>query len=166
MRKDPYLLELFKSAGLSLDTLDAYIEDITAQMDIDRATWGIDLYEREAGIKIDYSRGYAERRAGVKAKWRSSGKADLYLLQAVADSWQNGAVKVDFKDGRIDISFNGIYGVPEKLDWLESAIDEVKPAHLDIAYRFMYLLVKHVHGMQINELQTKQIKQFAFKTRG
>lgn len=166
MRKDPYILELLNGAGLSLDTLDECIEDIAAQMDIDRATWGIDLYEREAGIKIDYSRGYAERRAGVKAKWRSSGKADLWLLQAVADSWQNGAVKVTFVDGKIDITFNGIYGVPTQLDGLENALDEVKPAHLDIAYHFMYLLVKNVHGMQINELQSKKINQFAFITRG
>lgn len=166
MRNDPYLLELLKGAGLSLDALDNYIADIAAQMDVDRATWGLDLYEREAGIKIDYNRGYEERRAGIKAKWRSSGKADIYLLQQVADSWQNGTVKVGFVDGKIDITFSGEYGVPTRLDGLEKALDEVKPAHLDIAYHFMYLLVKNIHGMKINDLQNTKINAFAFATRG
>ena len=163
MRKDPYLMELLKGAGLSLDTLDAYIANIAAQMDVDRATWGLDLYEREAGIKIDHNRGYEERRAGIKARWRSSGKADIWLLQQVADSWENGTVKVDFKeDGKIHITFNGEYGVPTRLDGLEKALDEVKPAHLEIAYHFMYLLVKNVHGMKISDLQSTKINAFAF----
>lgn len=167
MRKDPYLLELFKGAGLSLDTLDGYIEDIAAQMDVDRATWGLDLYEREAGIKIDHDQGYAERRAGIKAKWRSSGKADIWLLQQVADSWQNGTIKVTFEsDGRIHLTFSGEYGIPERLDGLERAIDEVKPAHLDIAYHFMYLFVKNIHGMKISDLENLKINAFAFITGG
>lgn len=167
MRHDPYILEVFKSTGYSLDLLDQYIEDIAAQMDVDRATWGLDLYEREAGIAIDHNRGYAERRSGIKAKWRSSGKADIDLLQAVADSWKNGTIKVEFRtDGLIHLTFSGEYGVPERLDGLEKAIDEVKPAHLDIAYHFMYLLVKNVHGIKINELQNLKIGAFAFITGG
>lgn len=166
MRNDPYTLELLKAAGLSLDHLDSYIKDISDQMDVDRATWGLDLYEREAGIKIDHARGYAERRAGIKAKWRSSGNADVTLLQQVADSWKNGTVKVDFIDGHIDMTFIGEYGVPERLDGLKNALDEVKPAHLDIIYHFMYLLVKDIHGMDINTLQNTQINNFAFITKG
>lgn len=160
-------MEVFRGVGFSLDQINAYLEDITNQLDVDNATWGLDLFERELGVRWN-DKPLAERRAGIKAKWRSSGKSDLYLIQQVADSWKNGQVKVEFReDGKIHITFNGEFGVPENLTGLEEAIDEVKPAHLELAYHFMYLLIKDIHEVKtINEMQRLKINMFAFNTGG
>lgn len=166
MRNDPYIVELFNSAGLSLDNLYDYIQDVSNQMDIDRATWALDVYEREAGIPINHDKGYDERRSAIKAKWRSSGKADVYLLQQVADSWKNGNVVVDFINNNVDVTFIGEFGIPERLDGLKNALDEVKPAHLDIVYHFMYVFVKTMQSLKIKELGQMKIHMFAFSSKG
>ncbi|MDF2612771.1 MAG: hypothetical protein K0S71_557 [Clostridia bacterium] len=162
MRSDPYLLALLNGAGLSLDDMDAYIADIAAQLNVSTATWSLDIYEREAGIKTNKSRTYEERRAVIVARWRSSGKSDIHLIQQVADAWKNGRVNVEFRaDGQIHVTFNSEKGVPSDLDSLDAAIDEVKPAHLGVIYHFLYLLIRDVHGMKINTLQGIKLNAFA-----
>ena len=101
----------------------------------------------------------------LQAKWRSAtGKCDVDLIQRVCDSWQNGEVDVDFVDGEIVLRFVGAYGVPDAdaLAALKTAVQEVIPAHLAVAYLYRYLLVREVHGMVISTLQTHTIDEFAF----
>lgn len=166
MRKDPYLIELFTGVGLSLDEYKAYLDDVALQFNVDTATWGLDVFEKELGV-IWRGKPIDDRRASIKAKWRSSGKSDIYLIQQVADAWKNGKVKVEFReDGKIHIIFVGEYGVPTNLEDLENAIDEVKPAHLPLFYHFAYLLIKDIHEvMTINQLQNTKINNFAFINR-
>ena len=41
--------------------------------------------------------------------------------------------------GRVTVSFPGVAGEPEDFDELKLIIEEILPAHLDIAYAFWYL---------------------------
>ena len=96
------------------------------------------------------------------AKWRSTGKCDLAMIQAVAGAWRNGEVAVDFVDCAIKLTFNGAYGVPDDLATLISAIGEIKPAHLAMSYVFKFLLIKEIHNvMTLTTLETHQLKEFA-----
>lgn len=59
------------------------------------------------------------------------------------------------------VQFVGEKGTPPNLDDLKEAIQRIKPAHLDVIYKFRFLLIKEVHGMIIDEMKDKKIELFA-----
>lgn len=164
-RKDAWVIALL-SAIADVDSAQRADADETAQqMFLDSMTWALAIEERIAGITPAAGAGVEERRSVLQAKWRSAiGKCDVDLIQRVCDSWQNGEVDVDFADGEIVLRFVGAYGVPDAdaLAALQSAVQEVIPAHLAVAYLYRYLLVREVSAMTVSELQTHTIDEFAF----
>lgn len=165
-REDPWLIELFDSTGLTLDELETEINRVERQYWFD--TIDIDflpIYEKLLAIKTNPSNTIEDRRSFIEAKWKSSSKCDLKLIQAVCNSWKNGEVTTAFINGQIQLKFIGDKGVPKDLDGLILAIEGIKPAHLALTYIFAYYLVKDVNTMKINVLQTKKIKDFAFNPR-
>lgn len=164
-RKDAWVIALL-SAIAGVDSAQRADADETAQqMFLDSMTWALAIEERIAGITPAAGATLEERRSVLQAKWRSAtGKCDVDLIQRVCDSWQNGEVDVDFVDGEIVLRFVGAYGVPDAdaLAALQSAVQEVIPAHLAVKYLYRYLLVREVHGMVIDTLQTHTIDEFAF----
>lgn len=103
------------------------------------------------------------RRAKIRAKFLSCTHNNIQLLQKVCDSWENGEIKADFINGKIQLNFIGEFGIPDALNSLKLSINEVKPAHLDVLYIFKYLLIENIHEvMTIEEMQNVTIEQFAF----
>ncbi|MBY6860842.1 DUF2313 domain-containing protein, partial [Clostridium botulinum] len=98
----------------------------------------------------------------ISARWKSEGKADLNLLQAICNSWKNGKVKVSFTEGRIVLKFVGEYGIPSDLDSLKKQINLSKPTHLPVEYLFAYLLLKDVEAMTLTKLENTKLSNFAF----
>ena len=88
----------------------------------------VDLYESKLGIAKNPSKTLAERRAAIEARWKSSGKITLEMLQAVADSIAPGSTEVTFQDGVIEVNREG--QLPG--DAIMDAIEELKPAHLPV----------------------------------
>lgn len=164
-RKDAWVIALL-SAIAGVDSAQRADADETAQqMFLDSMTWALAIEERIAGITPAAGATLEERRSVLQAKWRSAtGKCDVDLIQRVCDSWQNGEVDVDFVDGEIVLRFVGAYGVPDAdaLAALQSAVQEVIPAHLAVKYLYRYLLVREVSAMTVSELQTHTIDEFAF----
>lgn len=161
LRKSKILNEIFDVEELQLQVLETDLNDVRLQMDIDTATWGLDIYEKELEISTDYSKPLEERRSVIKSKLRGSGKADSVLIKVVADSYTNGNVIVSF-NGRIVIKFTSDYGIPPNLEDVKNALENVKPAHLGISYEFKYLLIKELHNkITINELQNITLDKFA-----
>ena len=164
-RKDAWVIALL-SAIAGVDSAQRADADETAQqMFLDSMTWALAIEERIAGITPAAGASLEERRSVLQAKWRSAtGKCDVDLIQRVCDSWQNGEVDGDFVDGEIVLRFVGAYGVPDAdaLAALQSAVQEVIPAHLAVKYLYRYLLVREVHGMVIDTLQSHTISEFAF----
>lgn len=160
-REDEYIQEIFNSAGITLDSIESAMIDIEQQYWLDTVTWGLSIWESLLNIKANPESTLEDRRSLVGAKWRGTGKADIYLLQAIANSWKNGSVLVEFIEGKIKLTFNGIYGIPSDLFSLQLAIDDVKPAHLAIIYAFAYLLISDVESMTIANLETQTLDKFA-----
>lgn len=164
-RKDAWVIALL-SAIAGVDSAQRADADETAQqMFLDSMTWALAIEERIAGITPAAGAGVEERRSVLQAKWRSAtGKCDVDLIQRVCDSWKNGEMDVDFVDGEIVLRFVGAYGVPDAdaLAALQSAVQEVIPAHLAVQYLYRYLLVREVSAMTVSELQTHTIDEFAF----
>lgn len=137
LRKSKVLNGIFNAEEKQFDKLNVNIEDLRLQMDIDTATWGLDIYEKDLGIETDRHKSLEERRSVIKSKMRGSGKVDAALIKIVADSFTNGDVDVLF-DGKIGVIFNSIYGVPTNIQDVKDAIDNIKPAHLAITFEFLY----------------------------
>lgn len=139
-RKDDWLQELFRVAGLKLDEVEATVNEIHGNNFFDTATEkAIAQYENELNIKPAVNSTLADRRSTVRAKWIGTGKVDLFLLQQVADSWANGLVELEFVGGRIHVKFISPIGVPTGLEDLQKALENTKPAHLAMYYTFAYL---------------------------
>lgn len=140
LRKSGVLNEVFDSEQHAINFLETKANDIVAQMNIDTATWGLDIFEREFGIQTDLSKSYDDRRSVIKLKWRGSGKVDGTLIKLAADAYTNGDVVVTFENGEIIVKFNSVFGIPKNLDDLKNNINEIKPAHLNVTYTFRYTL--------------------------
>lgn len=164
-RKDAWVIALLSAIAGVDDAQRADADETAQQMFLDSMTWALAIEERIAGITPAAGASLEERRSVLQAKWRSAtGKCDVDLIQRVCDSWKNGEVDVDFVDGEIVLRFVGAYGVPDAdaLAALQSAVQEVIPAHLAVKYLYRYLLVREVSAMTVSELQTHTIDEFAF----
>ena len=155
---------ILNAAGQEMDIADQGIEQLGKDQFFD--TCSIDkllAYEKEAGITPLETQSEAGRRSAVEAKWKSSGKVDVAMLQAVANSWKNGKVDVDFIDNKIQITFSDEYGLPADRTGLEIALDDVKPAHLPIIYLIRYFMLTDIEAMTLTELETHKLSDFAFE---
>lgn len=138
-QKSKIFQSLLDIQGQELDEKALTIEDLKKQLSIDTAIWALSIYEQELGIITDLYRSYEDRRSTIKSKWRGTGKVDRDLIKLVSDAYTNGDVKVTF-DGKINIEFISIYGTPPNIADLQNALEDIKPAHLGIAYIFNYLI--------------------------
>jgi len=153
--------QMMEAGGAEFDSVLTAVSDIEAQLDIDKATWGLVIYEKELGLQTDISKPLADRRAVVKSKLRGSGKADAVLIKLVADAYTNGDVEVTFPDGVIHIRFTNVLGAPPNLGDLTNTIEELRPAHLPFEYEYSYLMLKQVQQLTISEIQNKHLTDFS-----
>ena len=71
----PQVSELERVLGEQAEALRVSESDTLAQLWIDTATWGLNLWEQWAGLPVDRTRPYSYRRGRVKAKLRGQGDA-------------------------------------------------------------------------------------------
>ena len=138
--------------------------DWLEQLTIDTATWGLKYWEQTYGVTPQITDTVEERRGRVKAKMRSPQTVTAAMLENLTDSYINGQSVVTElpRQHKVQIQFNGDYGIPSNLESLTAALLEVLPSHVTYEYLYRYLLVREVHGMVISTLQTHTIDEFAF----
>lgn len=138
--------------------------DWLEQLTIDTATWGLKYWEQAYGVTPQITDTVEERRGRVKAKMRSPQTVTAAMLENLTDSYINGQSVVTElpRQHKVQIQFNGDYGIPSNLDSLTAALLEVLPSHVMYEYLYRYLLVREVHGMVIDTLQSHTIDEFAF----
>ena len=138
--------------------------DWLEQLTIDTATWGLKYWEQAYGVTPQITDTVEERRSRVKAKMRSPQTVTAAMLENLTDSYINGqsVVTEQPRQHKVQIQFNGDYGIPSNLESLTAALLEVLPSHVTYEYLYRYLLVREVHGMVIDTLQSHTIDEFAF----
>lgn len=145
--------------------LRAAREDLFRQLDVDRATWGLELWERAYGLAVDVAKPLEQRRERIIAKIRGTGSVTAAMLQNVAESYTNGEVEVIERPGEygLELRFISVLGTPPNIEDLSAALVEICPAHLAFRYRYRYLLVREIHGaMMLSALETQTLDRFAF----
>ena len=129
-----------ESNSIEVDTLKAYVEDLSKNLYIKTATWGLDLFEEELGLATDKSISYEERRERILAKKRGNGTTTKAMIKNTAEAFSGGEVEVieDFNDYSFVVKFVGIKGIPKNLTLFKNMIEEIKPAHLNYELAFTY----------------------------
>lgn len=124
------------------DVIKIAKDDLLSQMNIESATWGLEIWEKALGIETDVSKPYEFRRTRILSKLRGAGTTTKEMIQNVSESFSNGEVTILEYAGesRFEVKFTGTIGMPPNMDDLTVAIEEIKPAHLGYSYVFIYRL--------------------------
>jgi hypothetical protein len=145
MRKSKVYYEIFNSEDKQFLRIDTNIDDIRLQLSVDTATWGLEIYESELGIRTDTTKSLLERRSVIKSKMRGHGKVDSTLIKLVVDAFTQGSEEVSFT-GTIHIKFVSVRGVPDSINEIETSLNEIIPAHLGILFEYTYLTWDELDG--------------------
>ncbi|WPP40431.1 putative phage tail protein [Paenibacillus hunanensis] len=150
--------------GTEMDALYDALDETFQQFFVRTATWGIDLWEQELGIVPDETKPLEQRRAVVESKLRGGGKFSGAQVKNVAEAYDGGRVQVSFQPERwnFTIQFVDTHGIPPNLNDLKQAIEELKPAHLSVEYKFSYLLIKEIHLVKtLSDMESIPLSKFA-----
>lgn len=125
------MLELLDTLGIEMDGVWGTFNDILDQCFVDRATWGLDIWEKELGLVPGPSDSDEIRRARIKAKLIGFGTFTEQIAQELANAYSRSgearylplydkySFKTQYEDDDL-ISYAG----------LKAAFEEARPAHL------------------------------------
>ncbi|EFU38672.1 hypothetical protein PVOR_29119 [Paenibacillus vortex V453] len=158
------MLSDMDAKGSELDALYQALNSAADQFFVRTATWGLVRWEMELGIPTDRNKPVEQRRAVLESKLRGAGTFSGALVKNVAEAYDGGTVEVSFQpeEWGFTVKFVDTLGIPPNLEDLKSAIEEIKPAHLAVAYAFNYLLIRDIHDvMTLGELGQTPLNKFA-----
>ena len=147
----PQVSELERVLGEQAGALRVSESDTLAQLWIDTATWGLDLWEQWAGLPVDRTRPYSYRRGRIKAKLRGQGATTAEMLRSVVASFGYDVSLVSVvehpEEYQFEIVLSDLASVPSDVGGFEAAVNEIKPAHLD--YWFTYELAQLLAALRV-----------------
>lgn len=129
-----------ETMGEEAGTLRAAGAALLEQFFVDTATWGLAYWEYAFGVATDERKSDAFRREQIRAKLRGAGTTTKQMIIQLAAAFSGGEVTViEYPvESRFVVKFVGIKGIPPNLAGLETAIEQVKPAHLAFAFAYTY----------------------------
>lgn len=130
-RNDPWVRELYQSAGIQLQDIDELLDVLLDNGFFDAVgDRGLRVYEKDLGIKGDGT--VEQRRAIVQMLWNNNGKCTLEKIKAIVKTFVLDDVEVEFVDGVLKLEFNNsafVYAVPQ----IRRNLTVVKPSHIGLS---------------------------------
>lgn len=130
-RNDPWVRELYQSAGLQLQDIDVLLYELLDNGFFDTVSErGLRVYEKDLGIVAKGS--IEQRRNIVQMLWNNSGKCTLEKIKAIIKTFVLDDVDVKFEDGLLKIEFydsSFVYAVNQ----IRENLTIVKPSHIGIS---------------------------------
>lgn len=125
-----------------IDRIRMLARDITNQLYVDTATYGLARWERIVGVETFENKPINERRSVIKAKLRGAGVVTAQHIKDVAEAWYGGETEVTeaFSTYAVIVKFVAEYGVPTNLGDVEKALREIIPAHLALVFEFKFVV--------------------------
>lgn len=148
---DPVMDEIYSIQGSKLDSLQVDKESLLAQLFVDEATWGLELWENFLGIHHDVRKSDVERRGAIKSKLLGT---KVFTIQMIKDMANIFGYAVAFIQENIDP-----YTVKIKLtsatDFVQvrsfmSTINDLKPAHLEFVYLYNLTIWNDVEASMVD----------------
>ncbi|WP_379130956.1 putative phage tail protein [Paenibacillus sp. sgz500958] len=161
------VLEMEKLLGAEepeLALLESRVLDLLNQAYPASATWALERYEKELQIAVDRSKPVDQRRSVILSKMRGYGKVSGAMIHNVVQAFDEGTIEVGVSHAeyKIIITFVDTLGIPANLDDVKRALEEIKPAHMTLAYEFRFLLLNEIHGvMTLKQLEHIPLSKFA-----
>ena len=155
-RKDSYIQAILKSGEISLLKIDDKLiqlrkEFLFSTMSVEH----IVQFEKILDFKT-ISTTLEGKRLEVEARWKSSGKCNLDLLQLIAEVWKADTIKIKFNNGNLEVEFLSTINADYDLKSLKNSLDEVKPAHLWLDLTFTEQLKANIY---LNCYNTEEIEE-------
>ena len=130
-RNDPWVRELYQSAGLQLQDIDVLLDELLDNGFFDTVSErGLRVYEKDLGIVAKGS--IEQRRKIVQMLWNNSSKCTLEKIKAIIKTFVLDDVDVKFEDGLLKIEFydsSFVYAVNQ----IRENLTIVKPSHIGIS---------------------------------
>ena len=140
-RNDPWVRELYQSAGLQMQDIDILLDELLDNGFFDTVSErGLRIYEKDLGIVAKGS--IEQRRNIVQMLWNNSGKCTLEKIKAIIKTFVLDDVDVKFEDGLLKIEFydsSFVYAVNQ----IRENLTIVKPSHIGIS-------IADVHNVEEN----------------
>lgn len=135
-----FVKSYMSSQSIEHNFIKESIDDLVNNLYVDTATWGLDYFEEELGLKTDKSKTYEERRERIKAKKIGNGTTTIKMIKDTALAFDCGEVEITemYNDYAFKLKFVSEKGRPKNLDDFKNAIDEIKPAHLAYILEFIF----------------------------
>lgn len=133
-QKSAETADLQNAIGVEIEKARAAADDLLAQLNVDTATWGLNLWENAYGLQAQVSESLDIRRRRIKSKRRAIGTTTVEKIRSTAQSFSDsdGIVEVTEHNPeyRFEIRYIETLGLPPDMKDLTAAIEEIKPAHL------------------------------------
>ena len=130
-RNDPWVRELYQSAGVQLQDIDVLLDELLDNGFFDTVSErGLRVYEKDLGIVAKGS--IEQRRNIVQMLWNNSGKCTLEKIKAIIKTFVLDDVDVKFEGGLLKIEFydsSFVYAVNQ----IRENLTIVKPSHIGIS---------------------------------
>ena len=158
-QNSPETVDLLEAIGQQTDTLyDRYL-DFLNQHQVCTATWSLSFWEQIYGIPADVSKPEQERREILYSKMRAIGSVTPEMIRKLAAAFSEGEpVVTEFpSEYRFTVFVTQSLDHPTYLHGLYTAIEEMKPAHLQAGYGTHYLPVS------LQETESVFLRNFGIK---
>lgn len=143
-RNDPWVRELYQSAGLQLQDIDVLLDELLDNGFFDTVSErGLSVYEKDLGIVAKGS--IEQRRNIVQMLWNNSGKCTLEKIKAIIKTFVLDDVDVKFEDGLLKIEFydsSFVYAVNQ----IRENLTIVKPSHIGISIADVHNVGEQVYA--------------------
>ena len=153
--------QILDSEQEEIDLLNNNLVDLLNNTQIETATWQLKYLERIYGITIDESDTLENRRARIIAKKRSTEvEFNNENVKNICRSFSGGEVEIHphLEEDYFVIEFVSTMGIPPKIEDLYNLIEEIKPAHLGVEYKFKYNTVYDLRQFTVKEIQKYTVK--------
>ena len=133
LRKIPELMSVINAEEPEAEAaLDAVI-DFLAQLNVDSATWGLDLWEYQYGIPTNHTKSMQARRSVLKAKMRGTATTTVEQIRRVVNAYTgNDSCEVTEYPSKYFVSVS--YELPNQLlevvDDCRTSLRIILPAHI------------------------------------
>jgi len=131
---------ILQAKGSEFDKLFQALNEILDQFFVKTATWNLSKWEEELGLPPSTASDQ-ERRERILSRLKGWGTATLSAIKEVVESYNSGNVEViqDHSAYKVHITFIDT-PIPPNINDLKDAVRTVLPAHLDVIYKYLYLL--------------------------
>lgn len=146
LRNSPEFADLQAALQPELDALRARLESMAEQLELETATWGLDLWESTLGLVPGRSMGLRARRARIAAKLRGAGTSTVEAVRQAVESFTGAEAEVieHPRQFRVELRFRSENVLD--LAQVSAALREMLPAHLAFGLEFSAEEARHILG--------------------